>query len=218
MTDMLLNQIRARLFTAVLGDVLDAQGYTQQFLPPHLRAVTEGPILVGRAMTVQEIDIEKGDTAAPFGRMFEALDDLKPGEIYLCTGSRDAYALWGELMSTRAMRLGAVGAVVDGFHRDTAGIRKLGFPVYSTGAYGQDQRPRGQVADFRCPIEFANGTCVAPGDIIVADLDGVLAIPAGALEAVVKAALEKVGAEGAIQNSILAGESTSSVFARTGIM
>lgn len=218
MSDSLLEQIRSHLFTAVLGDVLDAQGFTHQFLPPHLRAVSEGPILVGRAMTVQEADITHDDVVEPFGKMFEALDDLKPGEIYLCTGSLNPYALWGELMSTRAMSLGAVGAVVDGFHRDTAGIHQLGFPLYSTGAYAQDQRPRGRVTDFRCPIQFANGTRVDSGDVIVADLDGVLAIPAGALEAVVKAALDKAGAETAIQKSIQAGESTSSVFARTGIM
>src|SRR5690606_500802 len=109
--------------------------------------------------------------------------------IYLCTGSLGAYALWGELMSTRAMSLGAVGAVVDGNHRDTVGLRSLGFPVYSRGAYAQDQRSRGRVADFRCGLTFANGTSVADGDIIVADADGALAIPGDVLDDIVAAAL-----------------------------
>lgn len=216
--DPLLNTIRTSLFTAVIGDVMDAAGLTSQFLPPHLRAVSEGPILVGRAMTVQESDIAANDAGEPFGAMFKALDDLKRDEIYVCTGSRNAYALWGELMSTRAASLGAVGAVVDGFHRDTAGIRRLGFPVFSAGAYAQDQRPRGRVTDFRCPITFGNGTRVNSGDVIVADLDGVLAIPAEHLADIVAAALTKAGAETDIQKSILAGETTTSVFARTGIM
>lgn len=216
--ESLLTTIRTKLFTAVIGDVMDAAGLTAQFLPPHLRAVSEGAVLVGRAMTVQENDIEGDEPGEPFGAMFRALDDLKPDEIYICTGSRNAYALWGELMSTRAASLGAVGAVVNGFHRDTAGIRRLGFPVYSAGAYAQDQRPRGRVTDFRCPITFGNGTCVRPGDVIVADLDGVLTIPAEHLADIVTAALIKAGAETDIQQSILAGEATASVFARTGIM
>lgn len=216
--DPLVEIIRVHLSTAVIGDVMDALGYTNQFLPPDLRALSDGPTLVGRAMTVQETDIAASEPGEPFGRMFEALDDLKPDEIYVCTGSRNDYALWGELMSTRARELGAVGAVVDGFHRDTAGIRRLGFPVYSAGAYAQDQRPRGRVTDFRCPITFANGATVNPGDVIVGDLDGVLAIPVRLLESVVKGALEKAGAEMDIQKSIEAGETTAGVFARTGIM
>lgn len=217
-TDRLLATIREQLFTSVIGDVMDAAGLTSQFLPPRLRPVGDGAILVGRAMTVQETDIESGDVGEPFGLMFRALDDLKPGEIYLCTGSRGAYALWGELMSTRARALGAVGAVVDGYHRDTAGIRRLGFPVFSAGAYAQDQRSRGRVTGFRTRLTFDNGTVVASGDVIVADLDGVLAIPAGHVDDIVAAALTKAGAEKEIERAIMDGETTSSVFNRTGIM
>ena len=217
-SDTLLTTIRTRLFTAVIGDVMDAAGLTKQFLPPNLRPVADGTILVGRAMTVQEMDIAPDDHGEPFGLMFRALDDLKPGEIYLCTGSRNAYALWGELMSTRAHALGAVGAVVDGFHRDTAGIRRLGFPVFSAGAFAQDQRPRGRVTDFRTPLTFPNGTIVETGDVIVGDLDGVLAIPAQQVADIVAAALPKAGAEKDIERSIADGESTANVFARTGIM
>lgn len=217
-TDNLLAAIREHLFTAVIGDVMDASGLTSQFLPPRLRPVVDGAILVGRAMTVQEMDIEPDGGGEPFGLMFRALDDLRPGEIYLCTGSLGAYALWGELMSTRASALGAVGAVVDGYHRDTAGIRQLGFPVFSVGAYAQDQRPRGRVTDFRGTLTFDNGTVVESGDIIVGDLDGVLAIPAGHAADIVAAALAKAGAEREIQRAIVGGETTSSVFDRTGIM
>lgn len=216
--DSLLATIREHLFTAVIGDVMDAAGLTSQFLPPRLRPVGEGTILVGRAMTVQEADISPGEQGEPFGLMFRALDDLKPGEIYLCTGIRGAYALWGALMSTRAHALGAVGAVVDGYHRDTSGIRRLGFPVFSAGAYAQDQRPRGRVTDFRTTLTFDNGTVVEAGDVVVADLDGVLAIPVRHAADIVAAALTKAGAETEIQRAIVGGETTSSVFERTGIM
>ena len=86
-----------------------------------------------------------------FGLMLEALDDLKRDEDYICSGASPTYALWGELMSTRATKLGATGAVVNGYSRDTRGILKMNFPSFSWGNYAQDQAPRGKVIDFRVP-------------------------------------------------------------------
>ncbi|MCB1518914.1 MAG: RraA family protein [Hyphomicrobiaceae bacterium] len=214
----LFDTIRTSLTSSVLGDVMDAAGLRRQFLPPRLKPVGDIRVLVGAAMTVLERDISEDADIEPFGLMFNALDDLKAGEIYLCTGSRNPYALWGELMSSRAQALGAVGAVVDGFHRDTAGILARKFPVYSAGAYAQDQRSRGAVMDFRCPLTFDNGTRVECGDIIVADVDGVLAIPASVATEIVAAALEKSSAEKQVQGMIEAGQSTADIFERTGIM
>jgi regulator of RNase E activity RraA len=150
--------------------------------------------------------------------MFRALDDLKRGEVYICTGASPLYALWGGLMSTRAMSLGAVGAILDGYHRDTREILSLNFPVFSAGAYAQDQRLRGRVIDFRCAIEFANKCRVAAGDLIVGDIDGVLVVPRDSVADVLQAALAKVSGEDDVRRSILKGERTEDIFRRTGIM
>ena len=213
--------IRERLFTAVIGDVMDKAGLTQQFLPPEIRSLRPDFVLVGRAMPVLEADLPSSGDAGrehDFGLMFRALDDLKRGEVYLCTGASPLYALWGGLMSTRAASLGAVGAVLDGFHRDTREILTLGFPVFSAGAYAQDQRLRGKVSDFRTSIAFKNSVRVNPGDVIVGDLDGVLAIPGEHLADIVNAALAKVDGEASVRQMILAGERTEDVFTKTGIM
>jgi regulator of RNase E activity RraA len=221
--EALFAMIRERLFTAVIGDVMDVAGLTRQFLPPEIRALEPGTVLVGRAMPVQEADccgdtvVHDGGTQS-FGLMFRALDELRPGEVYVCAGASLRYALWGGLMSTRAQQLGAVGAVLDGFHRDTREIRAIGFPVFSHGSYAQDQRLRGRVIDYRCPVEFRNGARVDPGDIIVGDIDGVLAIPGAHAEEIVRAAVAKVEGEGAVREMILAGETTQAVFRKTGIM
>ncbi|SEE87563.1 Regulator of RNase E activity RraA [Rhizobiales bacterium GAS191] len=217
MTDdtALFARIRQHLFTSVIGDVMDMQGLRQQFLPPSIRALSPEMMLVGRAMPVREEDCDgEGD----FGLMFKALDDLKAQEVYICTGASPTYALWGELMSTRARALGAAGAVVDGFHRDTRGIREVGLPVFSAGSYAQDQRGRGRVTAFRCEITFANGTRVAPGDVVVGDADGVLIIPQRHLEEVVRLALAKVEGEEEVRRLIETGEGTQAIFDRTGIM
>ncbi len=215
--------IREKLFTAVLGDVMDAAGLTRQFLPAAIRALRPDQIVVGRAMPVLEADC-CGDVvghlgrAEPFGLMFRALDDLKADEVYVCTGGSPRYALWGGLMSARARALGAAGAVLDGFHRDTREILALGFPVFSQGSYAQDQRLRGRVVDFRCPIEFGNGARVHPGDLIVGDVDGVLAVPRDHVPDIVRAALAKVEGEDAVRRMIEQGQSTEDIFATTGIM
>jgi len=219
----LFSTIRERLFTAVIGDVMDAEGLTRQFLPPTIRPLSPDIVVVGRAMPVLEADccgdaVGHSGRAEPFGLMLRALDDLRPGEVYVCTGGSPRYALWGEMMSTRARALGAQGAVVDGFHRDTRGILRLGFPVFSSGAYAQDQRLRGRVVDFRCPIEFANGMRVRPGDLIVGDVDGVLAVPGERAADIVRLALEKLAGEERVRTLIEQGETTQDIFDRTGIM
>ncbi|MGC8475085.1 MAG: RraA family protein [Acetobacteraceae bacterium] len=215
--------IRARLFTAAIGDVMDAGGLIRQFLPPEIRALDPETVLVGRAMPVLEADCAEERIASTgeqhsFGLMFRALDELRAGEVYVCTGASPRYALWGGLMSTRAQALGAAGAVLGGFHRDTQEIRAMGFPVFSAGSYAQDQRLRGRVIDFRCTIEFPNGTRVAPGDVIVGDIDGVLVIPKDHVADIVRQAVAKVEGEDAVRGMILGGEKTAEVFAKTGIM
>lgn len=215
--------MRAELFTAVVGDVLDAAGHTRQFLPPQIRALDPAMVVAGRAMPVLEADAH-GETLAysgtrqPFGLMFEALDALEPAEVYITTGSSPTYALWGELMSARAMKLGAAGAVMDGYSRDTRGILRLGFPTFSHGSYAQDQRVRGRVIDYGCPIEFGNGVVVEPGDIVFGDMDGVVIIPRRGERDIIEAAIEKVRGENRVRDAIEAGMSTVDAFRSFGIM
>ena len=118
--------------------------------------------------------------------MLEALDDLRPGEVYVATGASPRYALWGELMSTRATHLKAGGAILDGFVRDAGGIEALGFPAFCRGLCAQDIRPRCKVIDFRTSIEIGR-VRIAPGDLMFGDGEGVLVIPAGAEREVVVA-------------------------------
>ena len=219
----LLQTIKRELFTAVVGDVLDAAGMTRQFLPPGIAPLDTNSVIAGRAMTVLEADCFTPRVAVEaknidFGIMFEALDDLKTDEIYLCTGSSPNYALWGELMSVRAMHLGAVGAIVDGLSRDTRGVLALGFPLFSRGTYSQDQRVRGRVIDYRCPLEFSNGTVVRDGDLLFGDRDGVVVIPKEIEREVIEGALEKVLGENKVRDAILDGMSARVAWDTFGIM
>lgn len=221
--DELFHIIRNELYTAVIGDIMDVLGYMNQFLPPQLRPLTEGDFIVGRAMTVVEADIvsqSSTNNAAlnrPFGLMLEALDDLKKNEIYVCTGASPTYALWGELMSVRAKYLGAAGAIVDGYSRDTNGIRAVGFPVFSYGCYAQDQAPRGKVIDYRVPLSI-KGVRVCPGDILVGDIDGVCVVPQEIENEVFKRAIEKARGERTVLQSLQEGMAAKAAFEKYKIM
>ncbi len=153
----------------------------------------------------------------PFGLLLAALDDSKKNEVYICTGSSPDYALWGELMSTRAIKCGAAGAVVDGYSRDTKGILALDFPTFSFGRYAQDQGPRGKVIDFRVPIQI-NGVRIDSGDIVFGDLDGVCVIPQKIETEVIQDALVKAQGEKVVQKAIENGMTACEAFKKYGIM
>ena len=152
-----------------------------------------------------------------FGIMFEALDSLKEDEVYICTGSSPTYALWGGLMSTRAIKLGAAGAVLHGYSRDTNEILSLNFPTFSFGGYAQDQGPRGKVVDYRVPIEI-DGIKIRPGDIIYGDRDGVLIVPQEVVVEAFGGAIEKARGEQLVKKALESGMSTVDAFIKFGIM
>ena len=222
--DELFALAKEKLFVALVGDILDKLGCQHQFLPAQVKPIQNQMVIIGRAMPVLEADYfdEKVEgksplSSRPFGLMFEALDDLKHNEIYICTGSSPRYALWGGLMSTRAMKCGAAGAVVHGFHRDSNEIERLGFPVASIGSYAQDQGPRGKVIDWRVPIEI-EGVRINPGDVIFGDRDGVLVVPQDKVDEAFIGAFDKAAGENKVLTALQQGMPTVEAFATFGIM
>jgi regulator of RNase E activity RraA len=211
---------RRELFSAVIGDVMDKMGLQHQFLPPAIMALERSMTVCGRALTVLEADLSNdvtGVSERPFGLMMDALDDIKTNEVYICTGASPSYALWGEMMSVRAMKCGAAGAVVDGYSRDTRGIINLGFPTFSHGSYAQDQGPRGKVVDFRIPIQVGQ-VRVSPGDIVFGDVDGVCVVPRVAEQEALARAFEKARKEKVVRKALEEGVSARDAFEKYGIL
>ena len=217
---------KKELSVALVGDLLDKLGFRYQFIAQNIKPVSNDMVIIGRAKTVVECDVDKipvngkdGEKLIkePFGLMFMALDSLKPNEVYVCDGASYDYALWGGLMSTRAMHLGATGALVNGFHRDTNEILKLGFPTFSMGSYAQDQGPRGKVVDYDCPIRFS-GIKINPGDLIYGDRDGVIIVPDEVVTEAFSGAIEKARGEKTVQKALESGMSSMDAFKKYGIM
>jgi len=221
----LFDLIRKELYTAVIGDIMDKMGLQKQFLPAQIRPLKENMFIVGRAMTVLEADcfeeLSPGSQNPlmnkPFGLMLEALDDIKPDEVYICSGSSPNYALVGELMMTRVKMCGGAGAVVNGYTRDTNGIYEVGLPVFGYGPYAQDQAPRGKVIDFRVPLEM-NGVRINSGDMIIGDIDGVCVVPQLVEQEVFVLAIEKARGERMGLKAIQEGMSAVEAWNKYGIM
>lgn len=221
--------IREKLYTPVVGDILDQMGYTHQFLPAAIRPLTalvppnmvgtfendKRNKLVGWACTILENDIY-APAKKPFGYLTESLDQLRPGEVYVATGAHNS-ALWGELLTATSRAKGAVGAVLDGCTRDTPQVLEQNFPVFCTGCWAQDSSVRTYVCDYRCTIEIGQVT-IHDGDLIFGDVDGVLVVPKEIVEPVMEKALEKAAGEKLVRQAIEGGMSATDAFAKFGIL
>lgn len=208
--------MKKELYTPVVGDILDTMGYYHQFLPQDIRPLSNGMKLAGRAMTALMIDVF-GEQDKPFGLLTEALDQLEENEIYVASGGTKRCAYWGELLTATARTRGAVGAVVNGWHRDTPQVLSQNWPVFSCGCYAQDSSVRTQVVDFRCPIEIGQVT-VHDGDLVFGDIDGVLIIPKEVAVEVLEKALDKASGEKTVRKAIESGMSATEAFRVYGIL
>lgn len=212
----LFSLMKEKLYTPVVGDILDELGYYHQFLPPQIQPMKEQMKLTGRAMTVLLSDVY-GPQKKPFGLMTEALDQLRVGEVYLATGSSRRSACWGEILTATAKKRGAVGAIIDGFHRDTPQVLEQGWPVFTHGRFAQDSGVRTSVIDYRCNIEIGS-VKIESGDIVFADLDGVLIIPQKIEREVVEKSLVKAAGEKTVRKKIENGMSSTEAFKKYGIL
>jgi regulator of RNase E activity RraA len=191
-------------------------GHRRHFLPPQIRPIEPSMMVLGRAMPVI-VEDGAGTEADPFGVLLNALDALGEGDVFITNGGASPYALWGELLSTRATHLNAAGAVMNGYHRDTPGILNVGFPTFSWGGYALDICFRGRVVDYGAPSRIGD-VPVRPGDIVFGDRDGVLVVPAELAEEAFATALEKVRSENQVREALRNGMPAVEAFERYGVI
>ncbi|MFW5834653.1 MAG: RraA family protein, partial [Pseudomonadota bacterium] len=134
-----------------------------------------------------------------------------------CDGPTERIGPWGELLSTAARARGAAGCVTDGLVRDVRQIRRMGFPVFAGGIGPLDSKGRGMMMTRDVPVMCA-GVEVHPGDLVVADVDGVVVVPRALEKAAIEAALAKADAEDRTREELKAGARLADVFARYGVL
>ncbi|MEO1687660.1 MAG: RraA family protein [Pseudomonadota bacterium] len=160
---------------AAVSDCLDRSMAMDAGMSP----LDPGMHVVGHARTVRCM-------AADNGALHAALTVLAPGEVLVAeAGGYLGNAVWGGLMTEAARRSGVAGLILDGAVRDTAEIVAAGFPCFARGA-----TPAGPHKGFGGAIDVpiaCGGVAVRPGDLIVADADGVAVVPLERAEAVLAA-------------------------------
>ncbi|WP_223292106.1 RraA family protein [Defluviicoccus vanus] len=162
-----------------------------------MRPLFKGIRFVGTAVTVRTL-------ASDLAAAFKAIDISQPGDVVVIDshGSVNT-AFWGENMTMSALNRGVVAAVIDGACRDVEEIRKMGFPVICKGIVPNVAAIAGY-GDVNVPIQCA-GVTVSPGDIVVADGNGVVIVPTGEAAAILLKAQRLLATEGIVQDKIRAG-------------
>lgn len=161
---------------ATLHEAYERRGLVDSAIKP----LKPGWRIVGRAITCL---CRPADILA----LHCAVRTAQPGDVLtVAMEGWQQFALWGELIAKAARELGAVGAVLDGPVRDAGDLRELDLPTWCRGSSAAGST-RTRAGGVNVPIGFG-GITISPGDIIVGDDDGVIAIPIDELEPVLERA------------------------------
>lgn len=213
----LLSFIESSLYTAVISDALDELGIREQAMREYLRPLSPDTVFAGWARTICCVDVYDLEQD-PYSTEIEAIDSLLPGEVaVVSTGESRRNAPWGELLSTASRARGARGAVIDGLVRDVRKILNLGFPVFAAGIKPVDSKGRGVVWKYNVPV-ICGGVLVSPRDLIVADFDGVVCVPAAHVKRTIELATIKASREDSSRIELMNGAYLRDVFAKYGVL
>ena len=158
-------EIYQRFGTALLGHAID-----EGFVDEKIRPLFSGVHVVGTAITVRLSD---GDLEP----IVPAVDMLQAGDVLVIDhGGRESMACWGELTSLAAKQRGCVGVVVDGVVANFAEIRGHELPTFARGVAALGGRRLAEGGGVNVPVQ-CGGVAVHPGDLVVADDDGVVVLP-----------------------------------------
>jgi 4-hydroxy-4-methyl-2-oxoglutarate aldolase len=213
-TEAWANRLDA-LYTPVIADVLDKLGHREQSFRPEIRPLFPGARAAGFARTVRTIPATELKPAEPYKGEMAAVDALGPGDVMVVSACD--WSFWGELLSTAARYRGCRGVVIDGYTRDSRAIVTMGFPVFCRGIHPADSLGRLDVAEHDVLIH-CGCVLVRPGDLILADDDGVVAIPQAVAEQALTLAEEKVRGENLVRQALAEGMSVTEAFRRHGIL
>jgi regulator of RNase E activity RraA len=209
--------VAGRLSTAVVSDILDDLGHRDHVLDPAIRPLGDAAVIAGWANPFLVAEVDELP-AEPYTGEIDAMDDIAPGDVVLlAAGGSARAACWGELFSTAARVRGARATLIDGYCRDARTIAALGYPVWCRGMLPLDVKGRIAVTGWRQPA-VVGGLPVRPGDLVVADADGAVVVPAGLAGETVRRALEKVSKENGVRDALAAGSTLRSAYDRFGVL
>jgi 4-hydroxy-4-methyl-2-oxoglutarate aldolase len=148
----------------------------------------------------------------------QAVDSCRPGDVLIAAaGGSLRSGIWGELLSTAARNTGCSGALIHGGIRDVEKMTAMGFPVFASAKIIYDSLHRQRVIDLDIRVEI-DGVVIEPGDLVFADVDGIVIVPKKMEAAVIKKAQHKVAEESVTRNAIMNGMKATEAYKKYGIL
>lgn len=201
MQDKFLEKLKT-METGAITDSLKLLGYDGWMVDMH--PLNPGHRVCGRAFTMQ-FTMEPDPSAHAFN-YYLLLDEIGPGDVIILAAGNCPYALMGENMQHASKKMGAAGVILDGRNRDMPVMSKYDQPVFSRGQEVKFMPGGFKLSAYQVPVICA-GIPVRPGDYIIGDADGVIAIPEGLIESVLYQAERIVEIENQMDEAIEAGKS-----------
>jgi|TARA_B100000809_G_C15072550_1_gene506616 4-hydroxy-4-methyl-2-oxoglutarate aldolase len=212
-----LEMMRSSFYSAVVSDALDALGYPRQSPRVSLAPLTTGGVLVGYCKTTLWEEMQ-GKDPSPYELELQAVDECQPDDVLIAAAAGSMRSgIWGELLSTAAGNRGCIGVIVDGAVRDVEKMAAMGFTVFARGTSVYDSQDRQRVSAIDVPVEI-DGVRFSSGDLVIADRDGVVVVPAEVQEQAVQAAWKKVHAENVTRDAIRDGMKATDAYRKYGVL
>src|SRR4030081_3674423 len=192
-------------------------GYRQQVMEPRIRPLYPEARLAGFAMTVHCVEVQAppADPDDYYKGELQAVDSLREGDVMVVSTCDGSY--WGELLATASRYRGAVGIVADAYTRDTEKLIEMQFPTFVSGISAYDSLGRIDIDQVGVPIE-CGGVTVRPEDLVLADYDGVVVVPADVAEEAISRAEEKVSGEDLGREKLAEGMPVWEAFRTYGVI
>jgi regulator of RNase E activity RraA len=213
----------AKLQTCTVGDVLDEMGFTDQVVSQQIVPLDRMMKVVGPAYCIRGQNRPGSSLEAAGGQRgkvgYEMYRHMYPGcVVVMDAGGHRIGGPWGENSATSAKARGAVGIVMDGATRDSLELVRMGWPVFSRGATPARVEGRWTQVAYQEPVslpgQVSHEVVVRPGDLVLADADGVVVVPQDIAEAVIAASEECTVVEESIRVALENGEDREEVYAR----
>jgi 4-hydroxy-4-methyl-2-oxoglutarate aldolase len=213
----ILDELDNAVSTAQLSDALDSLACRDQVMDAAISPLVGGARAIGRAATVQFAPVDH-DAEEPYDAAISFIDQLQPrAVVVIASGGSTRTAFWGELFSAAAIGRGAAGAVCDGYVRDSEKVRAIGFPVFAAGTRPIDYRARLEITGTDRPV-VCGGVRVQPGDLVLADDDGIVVVPADVEADAVSRANDRAKRETTVLDELRGGATLRSVWTRHRVL